>query len=443
MADETDPLVQAMIGAGLYPQQLQQLQRQYGLGQQLMETPSAQGRQVGQTYVASSPLEHLSNALRQFMGARMSKGALSNEQNLTGQLGTNRQAMMSALNRASGQQAPGTPEMLARAADPQEMQRLALMGAASGDPAMENVTKAAMQMQHNQTELARLGNTQQYQRDMVDLRNREQKTQFDPLGNQVTTPTHAPKPGSALPLSTGGGGSRQPKTPWSQDALDKDAEMLAVSGDYKRMPGKIGAAYDLAVRKRSTELYPEASRALDKGQYASNVNSLRKLQVAQDSLESFEKGMLQNGRLMLDTAKGLVDTGSPFFNRPVRAWKFAAGDPNAARFNAARQVFVQEAGKVLGGAVQGGGLTEGQRHEAEAMMRGDMTLPQMEATLQTLEADAANRKQGAAQQIQAILERMNPKKGGGQGGAAPAEVAKPVRRFTRGPDGKLVEVQGP
>lgn len=405
--DPNDDILQQIIDAGLYGQRMRPLQDQYQLGEQWMQPQTARGRQVGNTYVAASPWEHLSNAIRQVVGGYMANKAQQGQQELTDKLGSQRKAYDQSLQDNSGK--PGE-FMPGGAGDQRAMERLILAGSGSGDPGMQQTAQTYMQMQHQKNELAKLQQQIDYQNNIVGLKAREQKTQFDPLGNRVTTPTHAPAPNSVLPLSTGGGGGPStPKTPWSPEALDKDAEALAVAGDYKRMPGKIGAAYDLAVRKRSTELYPDASRALNKADYVSNMTALRKLQVAQDSLESFEKGMLQNGKLMLDTAKGIVDVGSPLFNQPLRAWKFKAGDPKAAQFNAARQVFVQEASKVLGGAVQGGGVTEGQRHEAEGLLRGDMTLPQMEATLQTLEADATNRKNAAAGQIEAIRGRMSGK----------------------------------
>jgi hypothetical protein len=54
MPDPTDDLVQQLTQAGLYPQQIAQLQRQYQLAQGFMQPQEAQGRQVGGTYVASS-----------------------------------------------------------------------------------------------------------------------------------------------------------------------------------------------------------------------------------------------------------------------------------------------------------------------------------------------------------------------------------------------------
>jgi len=58
LIQNADPAtLQSMIDAGLVPGK--QAALQHGLDQ-----PMAQGREVGRTYVASSPLEHLANAMR-------------------------------------------------------------------------------------------------------------------------------------------------------------------------------------------------------------------------------------------------------------------------------------------------------------------------------------------------------------------------------------------
>jgi hypothetical protein len=79
MPDPNDDLLQQLTQAGLYPQQIAQLQRQYQLAQGFMQPQEAQGRQVGGTYVASSPLEHLSNALRPVIGAYMQRRHMNRE----------------------------------------------------------------------------------------------------------------------------------------------------------------------------------------------------------------------------------------------------------------------------------------------------------------------------------------------------------------------------
>ena len=44
---------------------------QIGMGQHLMQTPGAQGREVGRTYVASSPLEHAGVLAQRMAGSQM------------------------------------------------------------------------------------------------------------------------------------------------------------------------------------------------------------------------------------------------------------------------------------------------------------------------------------------------------------------------------------
>jgi hypothetical protein len=443
--DPNDALLEQLTQAGLYPQQLAQLQRQYQLAQGFMQPQEAQGRQVGGTYVAASPWEHLANAIRPVVGALMQRSAMNREGELTSQLSSGRQAFARALQDSSGH--PG--EMMpGGAGDQQRQQQLYSLGALSGDPVLENAAKMHMQQQHYDTEMARLQQQIDYQNNSLGLKAREQKPVTDMWGNTKVVSTHAPAQGSALPgavAASGGGGAapqaggggRGPALPTetdpakifpfgksgpSQAAIDKQAEVLAVTG---QMPpgkwGKASAAVSTAVYNRMNELYPDAHLASNKADYVSNSNSLRSLTKAQDSLESFEKGVVQNGKLMLDAAKGIPDFGSSLINQPVRAWKLKAGDPAVARFNTARQVFVTEAGKVLGGALQGSPGTEGMRHEAQELLRGDMTVPQMEAVLQTIEADAANRKGAAASQITDVRGRMSGKPASSQ--AAPASPA--------------------
>jgi hypothetical protein len=79
--DPNDDLLEQLTQAGLYPQQIAQLQRQYQLAQGFMQPQEAQGRQVGGTYVAASPWEHLANAIRPVVGALMQRSAQNREGN--------------------------------------------------------------------------------------------------------------------------------------------------------------------------------------------------------------------------------------------------------------------------------------------------------------------------------------------------------------------------
>src|SRR2546422_10133663 len=138
--DDLDPeLLRQIMEAGLYSQHLQPLQQRYQLGQQFMDTPAAHGAQVGNTYQAASWTEHLANALRQFAGAKMMKDSRTGQQNLTSQLGNDRAAYAQALQGTGGKTVAGDygEPLQGVGADPQKMNRLAMLGSLSGDPAMQ------------------------------------------------------------------------------------------------------------------------------------------------------------------------------------------------------------------------------------------------------------------------------------------------------------------
>jgi hypothetical protein len=72
-SNETD--LMALAQAMGVPAEMARIQARQRRAQGFMETPLAQGRQVGQTYVASSPLEHLASAMSRYIGTRDMKAA--------------------------------------------------------------------------------------------------------------------------------------------------------------------------------------------------------------------------------------------------------------------------------------------------------------------------------------------------------------------------------
>jgi hypothetical protein len=116
LISQADPeTLQAMIDAGLVPERSNIAQGQYNYGQKLAGTPSAQGREVGKTYVASSPLEHLAVALRNYQGQKMMKDAQSQQQGLLDRQGQGRLDYL-RLIAGRGQPSPGpqiaSPQMI-------------------------------------------------------------------------------------------------------------------------------------------------------------------------------------------------------------------------------------------------------------------------------------------------------------------------------------------
>ncbi|WP_242394856.1 hypothetical protein [Anaeromyxobacter oryzisoli] len=112
LIQNADPAtLQSMIDAGLVPGRMGVEQQMMGMGQGLAETPTPQGRQVGNTYVAASPIEHLSAALRQGIGAQMQHKAMQEQSGLIGQQGAGRLAYLKLL-AGRGPQSSAAPETL-------------------------------------------------------------------------------------------------------------------------------------------------------------------------------------------------------------------------------------------------------------------------------------------------------------------------------------------
>ena len=107
---QADPeTLQKMIDAGIFDESSKPLTQQFDIGQSMMNTPSAQGRQVGNTYVASSPLEHLANAVRQAVGARISGNAMTGEKDLATKVGEGRLAYLKLLQKRAAAQSGQPP----------------------------------------------------------------------------------------------------------------------------------------------------------------------------------------------------------------------------------------------------------------------------------------------------------------------------------------------
>jgi hypothetical protein len=425
MTDPNADLLQQLTQAGLYPQQLAQLQRQYQLAQGFMQPQEAQGRQVGGTYVASSPLEHLSSALRPVIGAYMQRQAMNREGELTGQLSSGRQAFARALQDSSGH--PGEL-MPGGAGDQQRQQQLYGLGALSGDPAMENAAKYYQQQ-------SVLQNTMRHQQTLEDLeRQKVNQSNFEVIKDMYGNATGAidKRTGRMLPLSVRGGGQGG-QAGLTQQAKDMLAQQGLTSGQLPRLPGRAGAAMSMDVANRMAQMGGENTPDLagNKAGYGADTNSLKKLQGQADAIDAFEKTALQNLDQFLNTAHSVVDTGSPLFNAPARRFmQSVAGDPKMAQFNAARQVAVQEISKVLGGSL-GGVVSDSARHEASGLLTPDASLAQIEAAAQILKQDMHNRKTAMQEQITAVRSRA-----GGHGGGTPPTAPPPAGPGPSAPSGR-------
>jgi hypothetical protein len=147
-------------------------------------------------------------------------------------------------------------------------------------------------------------------------------------------------------------------------------------------------------------------------EYKASSQSLANLTKQNDLVIGFEKTAGKNLDMMMSLGQTLQDSGSPLLNQPIRTASLMMGGSDQAAFNAARQVAANEIAKVTALA-NSGVITESQRHEYDAILRGDATIAQMLATVKTLRQDMANRLTSNTENIARVKAGIGAGKNGG------------------------------
>jgi hypothetical protein len=144
--------------------------------------------------------------------------------------------------------------------------------------------------------------------------------------------------------------------------------------------------------------------------------SLAKMQSMRDAVVSFEKTALANLDILLNSAKPLIDSGSPLLNQPLRAIdRRALGSADLAAYEAARRVAINEIAKVTSNPTLAGQLSDSARHEVESFIPAEATLAQVYSVANILKQDMANRHKYLDESLGEIRGRMS----GGRGMSAP------------------------
>jgi hypothetical protein len=215
----------------------------------------------------------------------------------------------------------------------------------------------------------------------------------------------------------------------SSDAIDQAAEYYHSTG---KLPpggrGVAGLAQNRAIMNRAAILYP-GSMTEGTAEFSANKSSLQGLQKQFDQVTAFENTAGKNLDVFLNTAKGVIDSGSPLINAPLRNAAALAGSGNQAAFSAARTTALTEIAKVLNSSNASGVLSDSARHEVEGLIGPNASLKQIYDAANILKQDMANRHESYQQQIKDIQGRIGGKpaqpqngSGGTQGGGAKAET---------------------
>lgn len=169
--------------------------------------------------------------------------------------------------------------------------------------------------------------------------------------------------------------------------------------------------------------------AANRAVYGADAGSLKSLQKNMDQVTAFENTAGKNLDQFLATAKGVVDSGSPLINKPLRSVAAqVAGSPNQAAFEAARNTALTEIAKVLNSSNASGVLSDSARSEVSALIGKDATLAQIYSAANILKNDMANRHQAYQGQINDIQGRL--------GGQAPAQQAQQTAAQQHVPGGQ-------
>ena len=197
-----------------------------------------------------------------------------------------------------------------------------------------------------------------------------------------------------------------PQATLSPEGLNLAAGLLAQGGGMLPLGMNAGGLRTQIINKAATMTDPNNLAGAQAG-YQANKGSLVQLQRNRDSIKSFEQTAQKNMGVLEGTMKQLTDTGSPLLNQPIRVLEQKyAGDPTVAKFAAARRVVVNEVAKITSNPGLSGVLTNEARKEADDLIQGNMTIPQMMGVLQILRQDMGNRIGSFDTQIQEIQGRF-------------------------------------
>jgi hypothetical protein len=146
--------------------------------------------------------------------------------------------------------------------------------------------------------------------------------------------------------------------------------------------------------------------AANKQSYQANTQSLESLQKNADQVAAFENTAGKNLDVFLRTAQPILDSGSPWINKPLRSIDAGAlGSADQAAFNAARVTAVTEIAKVLNSSNASGVLSDSARSEVQSLIGPDASLKQIYSAANILKQDMANRHQAYQQQLGDIRAR--------------------------------------
>jgi protein-tyrosine-phosphatase len=187
--------------------------------------------------------------------------------------------------------------------------------------------------------------------------------------------------------------------PVTNDTLEMDAYRYLTDGTLPPNMGRgqQGAEQATKIRNRASELAKQAGVPVDEIRMAQLTNKAQvgvilQLGKARAQILQFEKTAEANADLALQASERVDRSGVPVLNRWIQAGRVnVQGDPEASRFHAATETFVNEYAKVMSGGYGAAATTEGAQNRAHTLLNTAQTKEQFRAVVDQLRKEMDNR----------------------------------------------------
>jgi hypothetical protein len=186
------------------------------------------------------------------------------------------------------------------------------------------------------------------------------------------------------------------------------AKQFAMTGLLPSLgSGAAGAQLRTEVINEAAKVYTGLDLASQRAAYDANKQALTGLERQRAAMGAFEETATKNLAVFLEQARKVIDTGSPYLNRPLRGLdEKLLGSPEMTAFSTARRTVIPEFAKILANPGLSGQLTDTARKEIEDVVSGDATLEQTLAAADILMRDVKNRTTSYDEAIAAVKGRI-------------------------------------
>lgn len=154
--------------------------------------------------------------------------------------------------------------------------------------------------------------------------------------------------------------------------------------------------------------------------YKADSGALKQQQATLSAITAFENTAKKNLEVMEREAKRIVDFGGPWLNKPMRAAATGLGSTKMAAFNAAHAAVVPEIARILTQPNLSGVLSDSARHEINAMLDADASIPQMLSAIRILKTDMNTRRSSIENELEALQRRIGARGPTGRSTQPPA-----------------------